>query len=189
MKKTSRNFEPFLSPLSRLALSGIFVTSGLAKFKEFENNVQYAKSKNLPFVKAAIAFAGAIEVAGGLSLLFGYKSKFMSGALAAYLIPVSAVFHDFWKVEGQEKQMQQINFMKNLAIIGGLLKYASHGSGSLSLDKSLESQDWPLIDRFRSRFQSERPWVMKIAEKIPSRTQAKRLPKGTTTRSGQVLRH
>jgi putative oxidoreductase len=54
--------------------------------------------------------------------------------LALYLVPVTLLCHNFWAYHGMDQQMQMINFLKNLAILGGLLALASEGAGPISLD-------------------------------------------------------
>jgi len=80
--------------------------------------------------------AGAIifEVLGGLSVLLGFKARLGAIALIIFTIPAALIFHNFWAFEGMEQQTQMIMFMKNLAIIGGLLLITSFGSGPLSID-------------------------------------------------------
>ncbi|MCS7271144.1 MAG: DoxX family protein, partial [Gemmataceae bacterium] len=54
--------------------------------------------------------------------------------LIVFLIPATVIFHNFWAFEGQEQQMQMIMFLKNLAILGGLLLVVGFGAGAYSLD-------------------------------------------------------
>ncbi|MBE9182837.1 DoxX family protein [Oculatella sp. LEGE 06141] len=70
----------------------------------------------------------SIELVGGLSLLLGYKARPGAIALIVFLIPATLIFHtDF------SEQMQQIMFMKNLEILGGLLMVIQYGSGNIGL--------------------------------------------------------
>ncbi|HET6936048.1 MAG TPA: DoxX family protein, partial [Candidatus Angelobacter sp.] len=70
----------------------------------------------------------------GLLLLTGLKARYAAVILALWLVPVTLTFHNFWAFQGQEQQEQMVNFLKNLAIIGGLLAVAasSRGAGKLS---------------------------------------------------------
>ena len=58
--------------------------------------------------------AAAIEWACGLAILAGFRTRFAAWLLFLYLIPVTYFFHNFWAVQGQEQQMQMINFLKNV---------------------------------------------------------------------------
>jgi putative oxidoreductase len=46
------------------------------------------------------------------------------------------VFHNFWAVPAAQQQMEMANFLKNLAIAGGLLIIFGRGAGAFSIDNS-----------------------------------------------------
>ena len=54
-------------------------------------------------------------------MLTGFKARYAALVIALWLVPVTLVFHNFWGVPAAQQQEQMINFLKNLAIIGGLL--------------------------------------------------------------------
>ena len=93
-------------------------------------------SKSLPAVPLLFAIAVAIEVLGGLSVLLGLRGRLGALILALYLIPVTIVFHNFWGVPAEQQQMELVNFLKNLAIAGGLLIVFGRGAGAFSIDSS-----------------------------------------------------
>jgi putative oxidoreductase len=55
-------------------------------------------------------------------------------ALAAFTLLATVLFHNYWAMPADQQMMQQLMFMKNLAITGGLLVLFAFGPGSLSLD-------------------------------------------------------
>lgn len=66
-----------------------------------------------------------LELLAGLALLFGFQQRLAALALIAFLVPATLVAHPFWLASAADRQVQIINFMKNLAMIGGLLFVAS----------------------------------------------------------------
>jgi putative oxidoreductase len=86
--------------------------------------------------------AGAIllELGGGLLVAIGYKARFGAAALILFTIMTMIFFHNFWAFEGADYQMQMINFMKNLAITGGLFLILAYGAGPMSVDG--EDDEW-----------------------------------------------
>ncbi|OFZ18501.1 MAG: hypothetical protein A2X94_00730 [Bdellovibrionales bacterium GWB1_55_8] len=120
--------------VGRILLAIIFITSGLAKIPGWSENVQYMQSRGIPAVPVFLFPAIFIEVIGGFSVLLGFKARLGAAALAIFLIPTSLIFHNFWALEGIEQQMQLVNFLKNLAIMGGLLQIIANGAGGASLD-------------------------------------------------------
>jgi putative oxidoreductase len=65
----------------------------------------------------------------------GWKARWAAAALFIFVLVVSVVFHAFWAVEASQVRLQNILFMKNIAIMGGLLYIMVHGSGPMSVDK------------------------------------------------------
>jgi putative oxidoreductase len=119
------NTRNVISLLGRSLVSALFVGSGVPKFKQVEGSLDYMKSVGMPRSRALLYGAALTETALGATLVAGPRRRESAALLALYLIPVSLIFHRFWKHEGAERQMQMIQFMKNLAIIGGLAHFAA----------------------------------------------------------------
>ena len=117
----------------RLLLALIFVTSGWGKIGGFEGTVGYIASKGLPLPQLAAAAAIAIELVGGILLVIGWQTRWAATAIFLFLIPTTLIFHPFWAVAAG-KQMEMIQFMKNLCIMGGMLYVMAFGAGPLSVD-------------------------------------------------------
>lgn len=126
--------------IGRALLAFIFIVSGLSKIPSWNETLQYMSAQGIPWGPMFLFPAIFIEVIGGIGLLVGYRARLSAALLAAYLVPVTLIFHAFWSYSGMERQMQLINFMKNLAIMGGLLTVAGLGAGALSLDRWLHSR-------------------------------------------------
>lgn len=120
--------------LGRILISSIFLMSGFGKIADWSGTAGYMASKGMPLVPMFLIGAIVFELGGGLSVLLGFKAKIGAAALAAFLIPVTLIFHNFWTLEGMDQQIQMIMFMKNLAILGGLLLIIALGAGPLSID-------------------------------------------------------
>jgi uncharacterized membrane protein YphA (DoxX/SURF4 family) len=69
------------------------------------------------------------EIAAGLLILVGYKTRIVAAALAAYCLLTAAIFHS-----GISDQNQLINLLKNVAMAGGFMLLSSVGAGPISLD-------------------------------------------------------
>jgi putative oxidoreductase len=91
-------------------------------------------SKGMFWTPFFLVMAILFELGGGLSVLSGFKARWGALALIVFLIPATLIFHGFWTYEGAEVRMQQIHFLKNLAILGGLLAVVGNGAGPLSVD-------------------------------------------------------
>ncbi|HZE81505.1 MAG TPA: DoxX family protein [Candidatus Polarisedimenticolia bacterium] len=113
--------------LGRVLLSLIFILSGLGKLPHFHDIAGMMAAKSIPLASVALVITLFIEIGGGLLVLTGYKAKYAALVIALWLIPVTLVFHHFWGIPAEQQQDQTVHFLKNVAIMGGLLilAYAS----------------------------------------------------------------
>jgi putative oxidoreductase len=120
--------------VGRILLGLLFVLSGFAKISGFDGTAGYIASKGLPLPQLVAALTIVVELGGGLALMAGLYTRQAVVALAGFTLLAGVIFHNFWAVPQAEQMAQQINFMKNLAIAGGMLVVAAFGPGRLSLD-------------------------------------------------------
>jgi len=114
-------------------LALIFILSGFNKITGWDGTLQYMSSKGLPFTEVLLGLTILIELGGGLLIAAGWYARWAALAVFLFIIPTTLVFHNFWTFEGMERQMQMIQFLKNLAIMGGLLYVVAFGSGKFSV--------------------------------------------------------
>ena len=120
--------------VGRILISLVFLGSGLSKVAMFSMMTGYVASKHLPLPAVSLAIAAAIEIFGGLAVLLGFQSQTAAWVLFLYSIPTTVIFHNFWAMAGAEQMDNQVHFLKNLAIMGGLLFLATFGPGAYSID-------------------------------------------------------
>lgn len=125
-----KTYGPFAG---RILLALIFVMSGYSKLVGFEGTVGYIASKGMPLPQLAAIGAIAVELAGGILLVIGWQTRWAATAIFLFLIPTTLIFHPFWAVAAG-KQMETIQFMKNLCIMGGMLYVMAFGAGPFSID-------------------------------------------------------
>jgi putative oxidoreductase len=119
--------------LGRILFSAIFIIAGPGHFSA--NTISYGVSKGVPLASIAVPLSGFIAMAGGLSILLGFKAKYGAWLIVLFLVPVTIMMHNFWAIPNPaQAQMQQVMFMKNLSMLGGALLLAHFGSGPLSVD-------------------------------------------------------
>jgi putative oxidoreductase len=120
--------------LGRILYSAIFITAGPGHFTA--GTIGYAAAKGVPLASLAVPVSGAIAILGGLSILLGFKAKYGAWLIVVFLVPVTLMIHNFWTVaDPMARQMQYLNFIKNVSILGAALMIAYFGSGPLSIDK------------------------------------------------------
>jgi putative oxidoreductase len=118
----------------RLLLGGFFLYYGLSKFSGLGGTAGYIASQGLPLPGVLAFLTALLETLGGLALLIGFKARIAALALAAFTLLATVIFHAFWAVPAEQAFVQQLMFMKNLALTGGLLMLVALGAGPMSLD-------------------------------------------------------
>ena len=120
--------------IARILLALMFVLAGFSKFAGLEGTAGYIASKGLPMPQV-LAFATALlEVVGGVMLIVGWQARWAALALVAFTALASVIFHNYWSLPADKQMIDQLMFMKNVSIVGGLLMVFGFGAGSLSLD-------------------------------------------------------
>lgn len=129
---TLKHYGPVIG---RILMAFIFLFAGFGKVTGFTGTAAFIASKGVPLPELAAAGAAIVELGGSLAMILGYKTRWAAAALAIFTAMAALIFHNFWAVAADQTQNQMIHFMKNVAIMGGLLYVVVYGSGPLALDK------------------------------------------------------
>jgi len=120
--------EKITNLVARILVGSIFLMAGLNKIGGYEGTQGYMEAMGVPGMLLPLVII--LEVAAGISIIIGWKMKYSAYALAGFTVVAAFVFHSNFA-----DQMQMVLFMKNVAIIGGLLAIAGLPiSNSISLD-------------------------------------------------------
>lgn len=120
--------------IGRIFLSAIFIFEAVDTIWYFDKTKQILTQYGFTAYQDSLLYAAIfLLVMGGLMVLFGYRSTFGSVLLLCYWVPVTFVVHDFWNAPKAELRIQSILFMKDVAIVGGLLMLLGKGSGRYSI--------------------------------------------------------
>lgn len=119
--ESGRRMENTAQLLGRLIFGGYFLYNGINHFLNKDMS-GYAQAKGVPKPDIAVQASGALMILGGLSLLTGYKPKVGAALIATFLTGVTPSMHTFWKEQDpQRRQIETINFLKNVALLGGAM--------------------------------------------------------------------
>ena len=119
--------------IARILLALMFVLAGFSKFAGLEGTAGYIASVGLPAPQLLAVGAGLVEVIGAVLLIVGWQARWAALALAGFTLLATVLFHNYWAMPADQQMMQQLMFMKNLSVVGGLLALFAFGPGSLSL--------------------------------------------------------
>ena len=120
--------------IARVLLAAMFILAGFNKFGALAGTAGYIASKGLPMPSVLAFGTAALEVVAGLALAIGFQARWAALALALFTVLASVLFHNFWAMPAEQQMVQQLMFMKNLAVTGGLLMVFAFGAGPASVD-------------------------------------------------------
>ena len=114
----------YLFLLGRVLYGGFLLLNAYHHFTSVNAMAPYAASKGIPAAKAAILGSGVLLLLGGLSILFGIKPRLGILCVVLFLLPVTLTMHNYWAdKDPQARQMNQIQFHKNVALLGAALMF------------------------------------------------------------------
>jgi putative oxidoreductase len=149
--------------IARFFMSAIFLASGVNKIFHWQASeaelmkvlsdwepivfsiepVQMGIAAMMAWAPGFLIFATLLELLGGLLLLLGVKEKLGAFLLILFLLPTTLLFHAFWFMEGGERDLQISIFLRNVAILGGLMMFVLHGGQA-----GKKSEDSFSVERF-----------------------------------------
>lgn len=116
----------FVFLAGRIIVALYYISAGFRHFKDLNQYAGYAGSKGVPAPKMAVIGSGVLLMIGGLSILLGYQPLIGIAAIVLFLIGVTPMMHQFWKVQDPMQRMgEMVNFTKNVALLGSALMFAA----------------------------------------------------------------
>jgi len=127
--------------LGRLLMGSYFILPGLMKISNYQGTTEYMLAHNVPATAILLPITIVLQIALGLAVILGFKGKFAAFILAGLTLVICIYMHNFWTMEeGVARAHEMQNFVKNMAIMGGLLIISALGTGKFSLDNRKSNQ-------------------------------------------------
>jgi putative oxidoreductase len=120
--------------IGRILLAALFLVAGVRKLMGVGASAAYFGKLGFPMPEILVWVAIAVEIGGALLLILGWKARWAALLLALFTLIATFAAHRFWQVDAAQYANQLNHFLKNLAVVGGLLFVAAAGAGALSLD-------------------------------------------------------
>lgn len=112
----------YLFLAGRVLFSWMFIVSGFNHLTKLGMMAQYTASQGVPAPSLAVAVTGVMLLAGGFSILLGYKPRWGALLLLVFLVPTAVLMHRFWGLpDAGLAQNQMAHFWKNIVMAGGAL--------------------------------------------------------------------
>ncbi len=120
--------------VARLLIGAIFVQSGFGKLMNLGGFADSLAGQGLPMPMLLAAVGSVVECFGGLAVVLGAWTRLAAAAVVVFTIMATLIAHRYWTYPPEAQGMQRIQFMKNLAIIGGFVALIAAGAGRFSVD-------------------------------------------------------
>ncbi len=133
--------------IGRILISIIFLYEAYDSMFYFQETKEVMTSYGVNWNQDLLIIGSILcLVLGGTLLLIGYRPGFGSFLILLYWIPVTFIAHSFWNDPPESQRIEAILFMKNLAIIGGLMLVYVNGSGRYSVRRLFATTKLPYRD-------------------------------------------
>ena len=119
-----REKQPLALHIGRVLLGLYFIVPGISKFADWERHIQLMQHHDIGFTAPLLAVAGVANIILGVLLIANRQLVFAAYACVLYVLIINFSLHDFWNFTGIEAMHETQNFVKNLAILAGLLVLA-----------------------------------------------------------------
>ena len=117
------------SLLGRSLYGGVLAYMGVDGFKNNGKRVAVAEEKGVPMPDVPVPFVTGMLLVANLGIVLWRLPRAAAGALVVFFFGTTPAIHDFWTMEGKERQGNKINFLKNLALLGGALVFLDAANG------------------------------------------------------------
>lgn len=131
----------------RFLLGLYFFVPGITKITEQAATLDYMNRLEVPLAPQLLWVAAVANLVGGVMLMTGRHVKLAAYGSVLYILVINMMMHDFWTMTGEEAAREGQNFVKNLAILAGLLVLAGQAKarpisvrGFWRSDQSLSSR-------------------------------------------------
>ena len=114
--------ENALTIAGRFLLGLYFLIPGITKLTGFDSTAEYMAAHGMVAIPFFLLLTAVIQIGGAVCLIVGFRIRLVAFVLAGLVLVISVVMHDFWNMEaGQAQAHEMQNFIKNLAIMAGLM--------------------------------------------------------------------
>ena len=129
-----------LFPLARAMLAATFIISAVRHLTHWSAALDEMAGDAMPRSSLLLIGSVAFRLAGGLSVLLGFRARFGAALLVMFIVPAAFLAHDFWVMPEARRTHETVEFLNNMAIAAGALLVMLNGAGPFSIDTSLKDR-------------------------------------------------
>ncbi|ELZ45362.1 terminal quinol oxidase subunit [Halorubrum distributum JCM 9100] len=107
----------------RLLFGAGLVVLAIRNLTNLDGRVAYADSKGVPEAETLVPAGSGLLLGGGLGISVWKAPKLSAGAVAAFLIGVTPLMHDFWAVDEEDRGGELTSFLQNVTLLGAAVAF------------------------------------------------------------------
>ncbi len=134
----AKQYQDTLLLIGRILIGLIFLRSGSDKLMNIDAFAAGLARNGVP-MSTFFAYLGApVEFISGATILLGFATRYAAVLMTAFVVVATLISHRYWELaDVGARRINDINFYKNVAIIGGAFYVFVTGSGRYSIDTLL----------------------------------------------------
>ncbi len=117
------------SAIGRSLYAGILAYMALDGFKNNDKRVAVAEAKGVPMPELLVPFVTGMLFVANLGIVLWRFPRAAAGAVIVFFLGTTPAIHDFWTMEGKQRHANKINFLKNVALLGGAVVLLDQATG------------------------------------------------------------
>ena len=122
---------------ARILLVVLFLVFGWSKLTNYSGTVAYMAQTGAPMPPLSALVAIMVEFFLSIAIVLGVWTRPLAIVLALYTLATGFIAHHYWTMTGTTQFENEINFYKNVSIMGGFFLLYVTGAGKYSLDAKL----------------------------------------------------
>jgi len=111
----------FLIILGRVVFGAFFLIAGVRNFLHFGERKELPTNYGWKLPAPAMAVGFAVQLVGGLALIFGFWTAPAAIALIVFLVLATALYHNLFRFQGKERDPHLYLTLVNITLAAGLL--------------------------------------------------------------------
>jgi putative oxidoreductase len=123
--------------IARILLVVLLLIFGWEKLNNYPATVGYMTQMGVPLPPISAVVVIVVEFFFSIAVVLGIWTRPLALVLALYALATAFIGHHYWTMTGAEQYANEINFYKNVSIMGGLLLLCVTGAGKYSIDALL----------------------------------------------------
>ena len=119
---------------ARILIALLFLIFGWQKLLDYSGTVRFMAHVGAPLPPLAAVIAIVMEFFVSIAIILGVAIRPLAALLALYTLGTALIGHRYWSMTGAARFEGEINFWKNISIIGGLLALHVAGAGRYAIE-------------------------------------------------------